>query len=219
MSKKTLQFQQALMSTGLVQPLSEKSKGGHIEFLCRQVPGQERGWLQAVDGFLKCEEELADSPKPFTLHLCRRYLRREGQMVFGWHVGIDAKSAKDLELVLDTLTVEVLEGLKPSLVTSQTGPVGPPEPPVAVAVAHQEPLSPGRHPPPRPATPRAPNAPGTVIGTPPQDFSPTLRVVQNSRDDHGKVTIVEEMPLPHVYSDMNKPNAKGRGAKLTGGGS
>jgi hypothetical protein len=210
-SKPLMRFQSALISTGMVQPVSENTKGGFLEVLCRQVPGQEKAWLLVVDKLLHLNEEI--SGVEVDLHICRRYVRKNGQMVFGWNVSINCKSLKKLAASVDRFITEVLSEERPSLHETVRMP-----PPVAEALPepHRGPLAPGQHPPPRAAPPRAPGAPGTVLGTPPSDVR--LKVVQSSRDEHGKVTIIEEMPLPHVNVDMNIPNSRGRGAKLTGGG-
>lgn len=208
-AKTSLILQSALMATGLVQPVSEKVKGGYLEVLNRQVPGQEKGWLQAVDKLLVLSETLPAAE----LHICRRYVRKNGQMVFGWHISIDCKSAKALQEVVGEVA-RVLGEFRPTL----EEPPPRPEPAVVAQPAHRQPLAPGRHPSPQMPPPRPPNEPGTVIGSEPPNFRPAVRVVQNTRDGEGKVHIVEEMPLPHVYSEMNRPNSKGKGAKLTGGG-
>lgn len=206
-SKVSMQLQSALIATGLVQPVSEKNKGGHIEVLCRQIQGQEKPWLVVIDRLLQLGEELGED-----FHVCRRYVRKNGQMVFGWHLAFTCKSAKALQTVVDSVVKGILEEARPSL---QPEPAVAAEP-EAPAPVRRQPMAPGRHPPPQMAPPRPPGAPGAVIGTPPPTVG--LRVVQNSRDERGKITIVEEMPLPHVYAEMNRPNEKGKGAKLTGGG-
>lgn len=217
-AKSSLKLQSALMGTGMVQPVSDKMKGGHLEVLCRQVPGQEKPWLRVVETLLTYGEGYAAAG--VDLHICRRYLLKNGMMVFGWHIALDCKNAKVLGTTVDNLVNEVLNEAKASL----DGPGVTEEPPApqvasqAPQAASRAPLAPGQHPPPRVPPPRPPNEPGTVVGTPPPGFRPQIRVVQNTRDQNGKVTIVEEMQLPHVYSEMNVPNSKGRGAKLTGGG-
>lgn len=207
-SKVSMQLQSALIATGLVQPVSEKHKGGDIEVLCRQIPGQEKSWLSVVDKLLALGDDLEQD-----FHICRRYVRREGQMVFGWHIAFSCKNVKTLQSIVNA-AVKVLDQARPSLVPAVEQAYREEAP--AAPTASRAALSPGRHPPPRAASPRPPGEPGTVVGTPPATM--TLRVVQNSRDEKGKQTIVEEMPLPHVYAEMNRPNEKGRGAKLTGGG-
>ena len=89
-SKASMQLQSALMSTGLVQPVSEKSRGGYVEVLCRQIPGQEKVWLQVVDKMLIFAEEHKTVLQEF--HVCRRYVRKGGQMAFGWHIALTCKN-------------------------------------------------------------------------------------------------------------------------------
>jgi len=215
-SKASMRLQSALMSTGLVQPVSEKSRGGYVEVLCRQIPGQEKEWLRVVEALLTYA---SGSAGLFEFHICRRYVLKNGQMVFGWHISMDCKNTKTLDSQLDMMLAEVLDDARASL----GGPVTEDRPvtvaaPQAPQTPSGVPLAPGRHPPPRAALPRQPNPPGTIVGTPPPPGSASLKVVQNFRDENGRVTIVEEMALPHVHEEMNRPNSKGRGAKLTGGG-
>jgi len=209
------QLQSALACTGVVQPVSvvDNCEDGYLEVLCRQVPGQEKIWLEAVDKLLLLEEQA--NPLLGNLHICRKYLRKNAQMVFGWHLAINCVDSSSLELAVAGIIERVLTDLKPSLVTV-VQPVRL-EPAVVPQTASRAPLAPGRHPPPRTMPPHPPNAPGTVVGVPPPAGSARLRVVQNFRDDNGKVTIIEEMALPHVYAEMNRPNAKGKGATLTAG--
>ena len=218
-SKSSMKFQSALIGTGLVQPVSDSTRGGFLETLCRQIPGQEKGWLSVVNRMLELQESsgglLGD------LHVCRRYIRKNGSMVFGWHISIDCKSAKALSAAVDAIVNEILLGCRPSLDEPQQRheyqePAIAPQ--AAVAAQSRAPLAPGQHPPPRAASPRAPGAPGGPNTPPPNNLTPGLRVVQNFRDENGRQTIVEEMPLPHVHSEMNRPNSKGKGAKFTGGG-
>jgi len=211
----SVQLQSALACTGVVQPVSmkDKSEDGYLEVLCRQVPGQEKVWLEAVDKLLLLEEQA--NPLLGSLHVCRRYLRKNAQMVFGWHLAITCVDRSALQLVVEGIIEKVLTDLRPSL-----GTVAQPvrlEPAVVPQAVSRAPLAPGRHPPPRTMPPHPPNAPGTVVGVPPPSGSARLKVVQNFRDDNGKVTIIEEMALPHVYAEMNRPNAKGKGATFTAG--
>jgi hypothetical protein len=219
-AKSSLALQSALMATGLVQPVSEKMRGGYLEVLCRQVPGQEKTWLKVVSDLL----EYSSGSTNFEFHICRRYVLRNGQMVFGWHISLDCKSAKVLAKSVEQVVIDVLERARPTLesreptLESREERPAPQPVPQAPQGAYRAPLAPGQHPVARIPPPRPPNAPGAVIGTKPSGFVPQIRVVQNSRDQNGKVTIVEEMQLPHVYAEMNVPNSKGKGAKLTGGG-
>ena len=54
---------------------------------------------------------------------------------------------------------------------------------------------------------------------PPDGFVPSITTVENTVDEEsGKPIIVREMPLPHIFHDLNKPAHKnGKGAKWLGG--
>lgn len=177
MSQKTeVNLQIALSTTGILQPLSMKSKGGSIEAMCRLNPGSEKSWVPLAEKLMrKCQAlGVADA------HICRRYVLKDGAMVFGIHVGLSMGTAKELDTVVgklkDDLAGSVSEdAVKPAVasvqVKAQPQPVGP--------------------------------AP--------------IKTVSSGRDANGVLTVIQEMPLPHVYSELNQPNAKGRGARLTGG--
>jgi len=211
-----LQLQSALLSTGLVQPVDTKVGGGSVEVLSRQVPGQERAWLKVVGSLLETFEGSGDG---VDLHICRRYLRKNGSMVFGWHLSLTCKSAKALKVAVEK-AVGTLQGFKASLSGPSEEELDDDDIEAAKAAPQprSRPLAPGQHPKNRKAVPRAPGKPGQVVGTPPANFQPAIRVVQNTVDAKGKRHIVEEMPLPHVHREMNEPNEKGKGATLTGGG-
>ena len=80
-------------------------------------------------------------------------------------------------------------------------------------------MAPGQHP--QRAAPRArpPGAPAPLDPNAGRRVD-SIRVVRSEIDEQtGARVIVEEMPLPHVYRDLNKPAHKdGRGAKLYGSG-
>ena len=104
-AKAELELRELLLMTGCVQPVKVDSKGNRVFALCREVHGQAKAWLANVEKLLHIAED-NDIP----LHLCRQYVLKNGQMVFGWHVAIDAKSAEDLKrclgiirLAMDTL--------------------------------------------------------------------------------------------------------------------
>lgn len=173
-------LESALVATGLVQPVDGNTKGGHVEVLCRQVPGQEAGWIAVVDELLAL---------PAKLHLCRRYLHKNGEMVFGWHVQVDASSGKELTNHIQEM-IEVLNRSRPAL-----NPVGNrPSPQVRQS---------------RPNVTQEPD--------PPQAPASTTKF-RRGRDENGQpIMEVSEMQLPHVNRDLNVPNAKGRGAKAYAG--
>lgn len=204
MSAKTeLALQSALMSTGLVQPVETKGRGGRVEILCRQVPGQERPWLRVVEGLL------AALPSG-ELHICRRYVLKEGKLAFGWHLGFEMPTAKALQNAAE-LAVAVLARAKPEL----TSVVEDEAQAVVVPPQRSRAMAPGQHPPRAAPVARAPGAPAR-LEMPPPGRTEGIRVVRRAVDEEtGSTIIEEEMPLPHVYRDLNKPRHKdGRGARM-----
>jgi len=178
-------LESALVATGLVQPVDGSTKGGHVEVLCRQVPGQEAGWIAVVDELLSIPEA--------KLHLCRRYLHKNGELVFGWHVQVDASSNKELTAQVQGM-IEVLNRSRPAL-----NPVGN-----------------------RPAPAQAPqrSRPNTAVDPDPAPrAAPTTTKFRPGVDENGQpIMEVSEMQLPHVNRDLNVPTAKGKGAKAYAGG-
>ena len=203
MSTKTeIELHSALLSTGLVQPVEAESKGGSVSILCRQVPGQEREWLEALARMLAVAEE-----NKIKVHLCRRYILRDGQMVFGWHIQVEASSAKALKTAVEPIAA-VLKSARPRLTPQE--PIAVPPPLSSRAVRARIP-APGTT-----AHGRSPNSPAQVQEAP-DNFHPTLRTVRDDVDDDGKRHIEQEFPIPHVYKELNAPNDKQRGAKKTAG--
>lgn len=202
MNKAPQALREALYETGLVQPIELSGRGGNVSCLCRQIPGHEKSWIRVVDSILEVAEE-----NKIDVHVCRRYIRKNDRMVFGWFLGVEAKSAKAL--------VEAIDLLVPVLKRAQEFILDEPDPVVR-----------------KPARPYADKTPESIkralaldginIGTvapqrdptssgpdpvAPKNVVPALRVVNSAIDNNGKRTIIEEMPLPHVYGsmDMNKP--------------
>jgi hypothetical protein len=176
----------ALLGTGLVQPVSHFSKGGAVTFLCRQVPGQEKPWIAVVDQLLTAVEPLQAAGTGADIHLCRKYLRREGQLVFGWFLSIVVPKAKELDTVLAAV-LPVLQAARPVL-TPVTPPVAPqaPQAPTAPAQAasYDEPVEQVRQP----------------------EHVPRLRkvVVEDEIDGGTREEIV--IPLPHASKGRNMPS-------------
>lgn len=203
-----LDLRSGLLGTGLVQPVQYGSGKGTarttIWALCRLVRGQERAWLELAQELLAyCEGTGVD------LHLCRRFLLKDGQMVSGWHLELMAP-AKTLKKAFPGF-LATLQSAAPEL-----GADAPPtyvDPPRQPAARPQEPPRPGQ----RMGTPIPPGPPARVDPAPP-GFMPTLKVIKDEVDDNGKRTIVEEMPLPHVYREMNRPaHRDGKGARMSDG--
>ena len=198
MTKHEMNLRSALLTTGLVQPVESKSKGGYLEVLCRQIPGQEKPWLRIVEDLLKTCDDL-------DTHVCRRYLMKNGSMVFGWHIAISVKKASELGAAMERIST-VLASAAPVL--NPTYAVTPAVPQVQ---QHRRPLAPGQHPQQQNAPPRPPGEPG-MYQEPPPGFVPQMTVIRRGKDQKGEV-LIREMPLPHIYHDLNEPNAKGKGAK------
>jgi hypothetical protein len=189
-AKALLDLQSLLLGTGLVQPVSSSSGAGGVEVLCRQVPGQEEAWLEVAKKLL---EAIAGWARPDALHLCRRYVWRDGKMVFGWHLGLHA-SAKELAEVL-ALVRPILESARPRLGEAparRRAPAAPEEPQEGV-LAGSRPAQGAR------AAPVQP-----------------IRVVRSEIDEDGNPIIEEEMPLPHVTRELAAPRFPGdKGANRT----
>lgn len=233
MAKKAeLAVREILLSTGLVIPVKMESQCGHLSALCREVPNQASKWMEAVQSLLS---HASESPT-FKFHLCRQYVWKDGRMVFGWHVGINADSVKELDLHIE-LMQQVWKNVSPDLVAPEIAPatsvVAQPVHHVEEDVEEEEELKKldevqakglserrGLYQKKTNAPPRPPSSAGTVP-QPPPGFEPELRVVfrgkMKDRSNRMVPVVVEEFPLPHTFvEDMNVPNEKGRGAKTLG---
>lgn len=235
-AKAELDLREILLTTGLVQPVKVEGRAGRLTALCREVPGQTQAWLKVVETVLR---ESAGTEMSF--HLCRQYVWKDGRMVFGWHVGLEAKNGSDLNLHLTWLR-EQLRNVEPEL-TAEPPPAAPAAAPVVPQASQapqgdeellddeEEPQGPPsaelvarraefrKH---TNATPRMPDPVPAGVQVPPEaKVKPTLRVIERgtAKDQKNRIVpvTVEEFPLPGVYtSDMNKPNEKGRGASTLG---
>lgn len=108
----------AILQTGLLQPVSSSMKGCHLEILCRQVPGREQAWLKVVQAILIHLE----GANP---HICRRYILKDGKMVFGWHIQLDAPNKKGLAQIagdLKTVLEISVQGLEDQEVAEEPPP-------------------------------------------------------------------------------------------------
>jgi hypothetical protein len=98
MKKKTEeQVSEALKNSGMVVPVSSDRLWSGWEFLCRLVPGQEKNWLKTVNSLLKWAEAQGRAE----LFVARRYLLKDGSMVFGWYIRLQSKNVKDLKTASD----------------------------------------------------------------------------------------------------------------------
>lgn len=98
MIKASAKLRDVLKATGLVDPVDTTGGAGSVSCLCRQFPGKEARWLRIVDGLLAFSEQ-----NKINVHVCRRYVRKNGQMVFGWFVGVTADSAKKVSEDVESL--------------------------------------------------------------------------------------------------------------------
>lgn len=229
MSKPLDALREALFATGLVQPLESKATAKKVAVLCRLTPGQERAWLRVVESLLKTFDNRPDTE----IILARRYVMRNGRMAFGWYIVFETKNAKELKALIPE-AVTILQAAKPDLnpvVEEEERPAPTPkkllrykspyanDPDVAAALAAAGST----------AAPRAPSMEGEDDEPrPPPGLKVKLTTVENTIDSKGKRKIVQEMPLPNVYQELNKPTKPewsethgryiggGRGAKSVG---
>ncbi len=173
----------ALSSTGLVQPIESISKGGSASCLCRQVQKYEKAWLRLIDMILEAAHD-----NNIDVHICRRYIRKDGRMVFGWFIEVSAKSAKLLPDAVNILLPILKESQK---IVLEEPVVLKSNRPVSIV---NETTASRRSPSPSGPDPKVPK--GVV---------PALRLINTGIDTNGNATYMEEMPLPHVYTDLNKP--------------
>lgn len=205
MSKALDDLRDALYGTTLVQPISHEGRGGSLGVLCRQVPGQEKAFIRLVDEIL-AQTQHWTTP----IHLCRRYVRKDDRMVFGWFLGVEAKSAADLVKAVQELTPILARGPVIGRVVAEEQVLAPPTPvkkyvsqyadktPQAVKDADGEQVESA----PQRTQREFENGPDPVA---PKNFKPQLRVLAVGTDERGKRTTIEEMQLPHTYKDNNIP--------------
>lgn len=212
-----LDLKSALLSTGLVLPVDSHAYRGHLDVMCRQIPGQEKPWLEVITQLLEVSEA-----KGLNYHVCRRYIRKDGKLVFGWHIQIEADKAGMKEAVESACKVMALA--KPSLVAP------PPPRDIQMPQPYRRAAAPGQHPQKLAAVPRSPGSQAFVPEAPPgYEFKETTLV--DELDADGKRHVETLVPLPHVYGDLNTPSKPvynealgryvggGRGARLSGSGS
>jgi hypothetical protein len=211
----------------MVQPVQVGGTKKKLSALCREVPGQAKPWLQVVTNTLR-----AAASAEIEIHICRQYVWKNDQMVFGWHVGFDCPSAKELTRRVNWLH-DALRGVQPELVAPDavTSVVAQPPPaaqddeeeadPEATLTPEQRTDLAARRARYASRTTAAPRAPSGPAIDPPTSQDGTLKVVFRGQQKNQKnqlvPVIVEEFPLPYSYGDdMNKPNEKGRGASTLG---
>jgi hypothetical protein len=219
-----LELLSALMRTGQIDPVNVEIRGNKAEAMCREVPGRGQMWLKTVNGLLA--EPTSEDQVPF--HLCRRYVLKNGKMVFGWHIGIEANTAKGLKKEIDwfcTALTRVLSGQ--GTFVPAPAPAAPQPPPSSIKPAGTV-IDPNfaddmdvRREAAMARTTASPRMPEYSPDPPSSAAKPRMTTIQSGTmvDSRNKTVpvIIQEMPLPFTYTDdMNKPNEKGRGAKGKG---
>lgn len=183
MSKALETLREALYGTTVIQPISSESKGGSLGIHCRQVVGQEKAWVKLADELLLVAESHS-----LSIHVCRRYVRKDARMLFCWFIGIEAKSAKALVEAVDLLVPVLARGPEFSRALARAEPT-----PV------KTPVSTYPEPPPKAVIIKAAAQREFQVGDDPvvpAGFKPTLRNIGGG---------MQEMPLPHTFRDFNKP--------------
>lgn len=221
MSNEKIEFdlKSAIFNTGLIQPVESSMKGGRLSIICRQIPGQEAPWIQLIPKLLKAAEEAN-----IDLHLCRKYVLRGGKMVYGWHLGVDAKNAKAVQTFLDEVLKPVLEKAKPVLHAAASPgkhPIKPSKDPMKAAYQPGPSFKdqPKKSPPPGRIQYNFENNNKVIyapMGTESNTDNPvavmTSRKITKDRRGRNVIEEVVEVPLPHIHTeDMNKPNERGGG--------
>jgi hypothetical protein len=211
-SKASLTLQSALLSTGLVQPVTIENGKGFVEMLCRQTPGQDKEWLKAVEDILRLQ-----FPEGVTVKVGTRFVLKDDKLVKGAFIYAGTKRVKAFPEVIERI-VETLEVHRANLnaVVERRPVVAAVAPKVEVAPedvvtgpVRLDPKEVAKH---TTASPRPPDGsdPDPVI--PAGSQSPTIKMIRNEITEGGVRVTEHEMPLPNIYKELNKPNERGRGA-------
>ena len=223
-TQEELNLKSALISTGILIPLESSASEMEVTVLCRLTKGQESVWLQAVNELLETAEQAG-----FKAHICKIFLRRDGKLCSAWNIGIRGSSLEQTAQAVEIVS-NVLGQWKPSLIAAEDEPRRPlpdrlpyeqdEEPRTQPVMAPNNRAPRPQQPRPRtdqeamqqimeqprrgtPHTPQGMQPLGVRSDPPQQDF--TARHFERQRDD-GKIEIVDEIPLPHVGGDYNRPS-------------
>ena len=83
---------QALSSLKYVETISfEGSEYGTIKALCRISPDRLSDWALVVTSILRKAESLVGQDAQWDSHICRLYMLKNGDLVYGWLVAITAQ--------------------------------------------------------------------------------------------------------------------------------
>jgi len=192
-------FSEALYNTGVLLPVSTSSKGSKVEATCRTAPDKSKEWPVVAENLLRAAADMG-----VTMHVCKQYLLKDGEMVYASYVSMEATSVKQLRSALSELADKMESGRPPKAK------------PAVNADPVVKPLSYKEYKKQTTATPRAP-MPGELKNIPvPPGFQYQSKRVSTGVGANGTQIVIDEVPIPNVFHEMNVPNAKGRGAKYTG---
>jgi len=86
----------ALGSLQYVEPISwEGTEFGTIKVLCRVQTSCLGRWAKIVEEILKRAESLEGEPEQWDSHICRLYMLKDGNLVYGWLVAITSPYMED----------------------------------------------------------------------------------------------------------------------------
>lgn len=206
-------LEDAVSMTGMVEPVEVKHHNAVVSIISRQVTGAEKTWLAFLPLLLKDGESR-------NIHICRRYMLRDGGLVFGWYLSVDARPASVHWLI------RALEGQVSIPAPQRSGPRAK-KPAVRKQVKSGskdfEDDAEIRRERVRAHTTAEPRAaiydPNLHLPEPTRKMQLTTIYTGTARDSKNRVmpVVIQEMPLPHVnVEDMNAPNKHGRGANGIG---
>lgn len=95
-------LKKAIDASGLLSVVVSESTKNSVSLLCRQV-GKEPELLKKIETFLHWENASKDSIPGLRLLVARRYVLKDGKMVFGWFVSVQADRVTDLQKATNRL--------------------------------------------------------------------------------------------------------------------
>lgn len=205
-TKAETELREILLNTGVLLPVKSTGKPNKVSVLCRQVPGQEKAWLKGLTALLRTA-----AFHEFEVHACRQYVLKDENLAFGWHLSIEQKNAKELGLALVHVRT-ALKDVEPELTAPTPQPSQPSRPPRRAQLSKELLARQKRYQRSTTAHPRQLDPTPDVVA--PGGAQPVrLETIVSTRDNKtGKPIVEVEMPLPHTYGEVGKPNAKGAGA-------
>lgn len=103
MTKVEMELREALVGTGIVAPVSSVGRGGRLEILCRQVPGVPEVSMIELVAVMLTEAEAGS----FGLHVCKRFVLKDGKPAFGWNFAIEMPTLKGVKAAVIILKAKL----------------------------------------------------------------------------------------------------------------